>query len=53
MQGGLESGQLDFRESVKKRLKEDDRFAEAGIQIVVDGVQRLPIPIRERGVAGD
>jgi len=51
-ESGLEAAQLRLRKSMKKGLKEDDRLAQAGIEIVVDGVQKLPIAIRLKGLTG-
>src|SRR5271169_415879 len=52
LKGRLKAGQLRFREGMKKGLKEDDRLAQAGIQVVMDRVEHFPIAIRMKGIPG-
>jgi hypothetical protein len=48
---GLEIGQLPGGKGVKKGLEQDHGFAQAGIQVVVHGIQHIPLAIRVRGIA--
>jgi hypothetical protein len=52
VESGLKTDQLWIRESVEKGLKEDNRLAKTGIQVVVDRIQQLPIPIWMQGFPG-
>ena len=50
-QSGLEVDQLGLGKSMEKGLKEDDSLAEAGVEIVVDGVKCFPLTVRMERLA--
>ena len=43
---GVEVHHLPLREGQEKALEKDDRFAKAGIEVVMRGVQRVPFAFR-------
>jgi hypothetical protein len=48
----LKALELLVGQSVKKRLEEHHGFTEAGVQVVVDGVEQVPALIRAEGFVG-
>ena len=48
----LKAMKLLVGQRVEKGLKQHHGFTEAGVQVVVDGVQQIPILIRTQGFAG-
>jgi hypothetical protein len=51
VQSGLEAGQLGLWKSMEKGLKEDNRLAQAGVQIIMDSVEGLPLALWVQGLA--
>jgi hypothetical protein len=51
LQSGLEPRQLHVGKSMEKRLEEHNGLAQAGIEIVMNRVQHLPIKFRLQGLA--
>lgn len=47
----LKTMELLVRQDVKKGLEKHYSFTEAGVQVVVDGVQKIPVLIRMERVA--
>jgi len=43
---GVEFRHLALREGKEKALEKDDRFAKAGIEVVMRGVERVPFAFR-------
>src|SRR5271156_142712 len=50
-EGRLKADQLRIRKGVQKGLEQDCRFTEAGVEVVVDGVEQFPIDIRLEGIS--
>jgi len=50
---GEELLQLAFRQGVKEGLEENDALPQTGIQIVVRGIEDIPIAAGVQGVAGE
>lgn len=48
----LKAMELLVGQSVEKGLEEHHGFAEAGVQVVVDGVEQIPVLIRTEGSVG-
>jgi hypothetical protein len=48
-EGGVELLQLLFRECQEEALEKDDRLAEAGIQVVMGGIEQVPFALRVDG----
>lgn len=46
LQGSLEILDLSLWESVKEGLKQYDGFAKARVQVVVHGIEKLPVTVR-------
>jgi hypothetical protein len=46
---GVEVQQLLLREGQEEAFEKDNRFAEAGIQVVVGGIEQVPFAFRLQG----
>lgn len=51
LKGGKELLELAFRQRVKEGLEENDGLPQTGIQIVVRGIEDIPIAVEVQGVA--
>jgi hypothetical protein len=49
LKGGAELQQLLIRERQQKALEKDDGFAEAGVEVVVRGIEQIPFPLGLHG----
>ena len=49
---GLETDELGIWQGVEKRLEDDDGLAEAGIQVVMNGIEKFPRKVGAEGIAG-
>jgi len=48
-EGGVEVQQLLLREGQEEALEKDNGFAEAGIEVVVGGIEQVPFAFRLQG----
>ncbi len=48
----LETDELGIWEGVEKGLEDNDGFAEAGIQVVMNGIEKFPLKVGADGIAG-
>lgn len=46
-----EAGELSIRQGMKERFEQDDALAQASVEIIVHGVEQLPIAFRVKGFA--
>jgi|SRR6516162_4038646 len=49
VQAGLEIRKLGFRKGMEEALKEDLGFAEAGVEVVVNRIEQIPVAIKMKG----
>lgn len=48
----LETDELGIWEGVEKRLEDNDGLAEAGVQVVMNGIEKFPLKVGADGIAG-
>jgi hypothetical protein len=51
LKSGLKTGELLLGKGVKKGLEKHDGFTQAGVQVVMNGVEQFPLAIVWEGVA--
>jgi len=49
MERGVEVHQLPFRERQEEALEKDDGFTEAGVEVVMGGIEQVPFAFRLNG----